>query len=297
MFDRIDRGIFWDRALRLVSGCDKVSEGCTNCWAEKESFMRSRHPNPLISCREQGMTTDRRFNGAVRIHADLLQRAFARATPTVYCIWNDLFHEAVPRELVSALMAVAKARPNHIFIICTKRPENIERKLAENLAYPVKNVWFMITAENQQRANQRIRTALSALKYHPRYRNTGFWPIVGLLAEPLLGPIDLWETMFGVPSTHSNQVPGINCLSYIDGYGPGSGIDWIITGGENGPNSRQCDPGWITSLRHQAFESGIPFFCKGIGENPDNASLDPAILPIKELPDYRPALIPLARAS
>ena len=56
--------------------------------------------------------------------------------------------------------------------------------------------------------------------------------------EPLLGPI-----------------PNLNL----------SGIDWVIVGGESGPNSRPIEKSWVIEIRNQCREKNIPFFFKQWG--------------------------------
>lgn len=49
-------------------------------------------------------------------------------------------------------------------------------------------------------------------------------------------------------------------------------IDWVIAGGESGPNARPMHPDWARALRDQCVGSGIPFFFKQWGAwEPDPA--------------------------
>lgn len=43
------------------------------------------------------------------------------------------------------------------------------------------------------------------------------------------------------------------------------GIDWVIVGGESGPNARSADPKWVKSIRDQCLDANIPFFFKQWG--------------------------------
>lgn len=43
-------------------------------------------------------------------------------------------------------------------------------------------------------------------------------------------------------------------------------IDWVICGGESGPNARAMHPDWARELRDQCAAAGVPFFFKQWGE-------------------------------
>lgn len=42
-------------------------------------------------------------------------------------------------------------------------------------------------------------------------------------------------------------------------------IDWVIVGGESGPEARPVDPNWVTDIRDQCLRAGVPFFFKQWG--------------------------------
>ncbi len=44
-----------------------------------------------------------------------------------------------------------------------------------------------------------------------------------------------------------------------------SGIDWVIVGGESGPNARSMNPTWVQEIRDQCIASGVAFFFKQWG--------------------------------
>jgi protein gp37 len=43
------------------------------------------------------------------------------------------------------------------------------------------------------------------------------------------------------------------------------GIDWVIVGGESGPGARWMDVSWVTDIRDQCRDAGVPFFFKQWG--------------------------------
>ncbi len=44
-----------------------------------------------------------------------------------------------------------------------------------------------------------------------------------------------------------------------------TGIDWVIVGGESGPEPRPVSEEWVTELRDNCLDAGIPFFFKQWG--------------------------------
>jgi len=44
-----------------------------------------------------------------------------------------------------------------------------------------------------------------------------------------------------------------------------SGIDWVIAGGESGPNARPMESQWVIEIRDQCLSASLPFFFKQWG--------------------------------
>lgn len=175
------------------------------------------------------------------------------------------------------LFSLIDATPHLDWLLLTKRPENIlqfwvdrrnqdpsEHYYCEEpfqdesgewnegqhrcRPYYRKNVWLGTTVENQQEAEKRIPELL-------RCRDLS--PVLFLSCEPLLGAVDLHR----LPNEQWNDY-GLSCL---DGVGVPH-IDWVIAGGESGPNARPSHPDWFRSLRDQCESAGVPFFFKQWGE-------------------------------
>ncbi len=43
-------------------------------------------------------------------------------------------------------------------------------------------------------------------------------------------------------------------------------LDWVVAGGESGPNARPSHPDWLRTLRNQCTAAGVPYFFKQWGE-------------------------------
>lgn len=175
------------------------------------------------------------------------------------------------------LFALIDATPNLDWLLLTKRPENIAKMMpayfpggymaeagAMNQEEPRPNVWLGTSVENQAAAGLRIDLLLKA-------------PAVVrfLSCEPLLGPVML-TTECLIPANEDHP----NLVGYMAGGDDGKsvleatrgealkrcGIDWVIVGGESGPNARPMHPDWARSLRDQCQAAGVPFFFKQWGE-------------------------------
>lgn len=97
--------------------------------------------------------------------------------------------------------------------------------LAPNLVWP-DNLWMGVSVENTRYISRVGHLCSTSAR------------IKFLSLEPLLGPL-----------------PRL----------PLSGIDWVIVGGESGPSARPLQPEWVTEIRDQCLESGVPFFFKQWG--------------------------------
>ena len=241
--DRLERGLWWDEAWTLVHGCTPVSPACLHCWSATASAMRASNPNPKVAAANVGLTERRggcpTFTGCIRLQEHALRKPLGLKRPRTYAVWNDLFHPDVPARFVHAAYTIMAACRQHTFIVLTKRPERLIPVLyhegAEGppfaLGDALPNVWHLTTIEVQNVAAARLAHLLAL-------RDLGPWPVLGISAEPLLGPL--------------RDLP--------------TGLDWIIVGGETGPHARPMHPWWPLDLAAEAARQKIPFFFKSWGE-------------------------------
>jgi protein gp37 len=102
---------------------------------------------------------------------------------------------------------------------------------------PIPNLWAGVTAENQERADERIPFLLktpAAVRF--------------VSIEPILGPVDLNEA----------------CDEWWESANQPF---WVIVGAETGPGARTCRPEWIGDLVWQCQEAGVACFVKQIRIN------------------------------
>lgn len=183
------------------------------------------------------------------------------------------------------LFALVDETPNLDWLLLTKRPENISTMLFDpdslNGHKFRSNVWLGTSVENQEYADKRIPELLKCRDLSP---------VLFLSCEPLLGPVNLQNIQ--VVAEDSGRGPdqlSDNLYDALEGE-VCSGetgcviieaqphVDWVIAGGESGPQARPTDPEWFRSLRNQCESSGVPFLFKQWGEFGPVAAATPAQL-------------------
>lgn len=258
MFDNLPSGKWWDIGLQLVEGCTKVSPACDHCWSLAAANMRRYNPNPKMAARYEGTIKRAMIPGAmmrpewtgrVNLQWGDLDKIGRARTPKVYTFWNDLFHPGVPDEFVDEVMVRITGRMQHFYIICTKRPERALKFYSDPSRSWVGNdyqqcLMLMTTVENQAWADRRIPVLLQIPGV-----------LHGVSLEPMLGPLNFrWAKWQQINAGMNDEFDGLRQL------------DWIIVGGETGPQARPMHPDWPCKVRDQAQAAGVPCFFKHWGE-------------------------------
>ena len=233
-------GKFWDKGIQLVDGCNKVSSGCLNCWAEAFTARFKRVPEVL---------TDNKFNGKVVFNLRLLEKAVKARKSQVFAIWNDLYHKDVTNEQIRQAFYIMDHRPFDTFLIVTKRPERFTEVFFIDMKgwkLP-QNIWHIVTTENQECFDSRIHSLLDI----PGKR--------GIIIEPMLDEIDL--------SGYINDCMCGECDYCLDTCEnpTGNEIHQVILGAETGLGARPFDPAWAFGIRDQCAAADIPFYFKSMG--------------------------------
>jgi protein gp37 len=234
-------------------GCTKVSPGCDHCYAERwaaRSGLVQWGDAPRRRSSEAYWRQPLKWND---------QAARDGVRRRVFCAsLADVFDNQVPAYWRRDLFELIRATAWLDWLLLTKRPQNIKPMLDAMAdpfwdAWPWPHVWFGTTVENQDEAQRRIPHLLAApaavrfLSCEPLIEAVRVDDIAG--AKPLDGL--LW-----LPRPRS---AGLHAFAH-------SKIDWVIAGGESGPNARPMHVAWARSLRDQCRDAFVPFFFKQWGE-------------------------------
>jgi len=212
-------------------GCQKVSAGCDNCYAEE---MMDKRWGKV----EWGPHGERKRTSAMNwrqpLRWDRAARGMPGSRPRVFCAsLADVFDNQVPREWRNDLWRLIRETPSLDWLLLTKRPENVEEMLpaswhhwstTEKGPADWQNVWLGFTAEDQEAFDRR-------------------WPIMQRIPaavrfcsyEPAIGPLFIKDAL---------------------------GLHWLICGGESGRNHRPMNPIWAAMARNDCVRLGVAFFMK-----------------------------------
>jgi protein gp37 len=248
--------VYWTHTCEVVQGCTPISEGCTHCWAKGMAHRFKRDFSRIT------------------VHLDRLERVVKGKPGKVISLWNDLYHEELSMDQHNEIFEIIFKNPWHTFLALTKRPSFIQAGIdgfGKPHLYPY-NLWIGTTAENKERADERISELLNCSS-----------PNLFLSLEPLLGPVDLGRYL---PLLCCN---GRECGCRGEPINPPPYPAWVIVGCETGPKRRPCNPEWIHSIVKQCKAGGVPCFVKAV--NIDGKVLkkwdDPAFpddLKVREFP-------------
>ena len=281
--------IEWTEATwNPIVGCSIVSPGCTHCYA---MAMAARIDRMTLQSHYEGLT--HKINGhqvwtgkIAHAGSHAFLAPLRRRKPTTYFV-NSMGDEDVPDAWIDQVFAIMALCPQHAFQVLTKRAARMRdycstiqkhgrwlqmEDIALQLGYEPRgahdhgfdwisnkqflpNVWLGVSAERQQEADERIPLLLqtpAAVRF--------------LSAEPLLGPIDLTRIRVQLAGDSWMTRSALHAKDSLNLGQEEHRLDWVICGGESGPNARPMHPDWARSLRDQCQAAGVPYFFKQWGE-------------------------------
>ena len=277
-----------DATINPVIGCQKSSPACDHCFAER---MAARKLTPAHAA---AIGPNGRWNKEFIWQPKQLEKLAHWRKPRRVFIGSmtdlGLIRHGWWRRIWEAMIS----SPQHTFLILTKRPHFLSIKVHECLRDMLEDaqrfnsdpdndrvvesiqdvipphIWFGVTVEDQQRADERIPDLLQL----PAARRF-------ISAEPILGPVDLsmWLPKVNGPrhpdpetdaEVRGDEAEGRRVdesAGLVEGWHRGwSPLSWVIVGGESGPGARPMHPEWARSLRDQCVAARIPYHFKQWGE-------------------------------
>lgn len=169
--------IEWTEATwNPVTGCDRVSAGCDNCYA----LTLSKRLKAMGAAKYQndGNPVSSGPGFGVTIHPSALDQPRKWRNPRVVFVnsMSDLFHAKVPIGFVRDVFDVMRETPQHTYQILTKRSLRLSR-MADKIDWPG-NVWMGVSVENSDHLDRvdHLRGVPAVVRF--------------LSCEPLLGSLN-----------------------------------------------------------------------------------------------------------
>lgn len=277
-------------------GCVKISPACDSCYAERDAhrygFADGGGNGPELwgPGSERRHLSDKTWNGPRKWDREA---AAAGRKALVFCAsMADVFEARDDLDADRArLWELIEATPNLIWLLLTKRPEQVLRRVPRGWIpgteegcpdcgefapgphrWP-ENVWIGTTVEDQQRAELRIPRLLQIPA-----------PVRFLSVEPMLGPVDLAPWIFRPSALADLPGSALNdgATNAVEATGE---IGWIIIGGESGPGFRPMDLLAARNLALQAWAAKIPTYFKQVSGPRSGAAGPPDLESLKAWPE------------
>lgn len=268
-----------DKTFNPWEGCQKVGPGCDNCYAETRNarygggVAANWGPGaPRRRTSASNWNKPRRWDREAEAAVSAAKAEGLPPPPPVFVFCAslaDVFDNAVDPAWRVDLFRLIHATPNLTWLLLTKRPGNILRLYEdvnrglhpEGLSFWPRNAAIGCTVVNQEEADRDIYKLLDAKAI--------LAPAFAFLSmEPLLGPVDLRNVA-------TMRYPGAEYLDALTGktrgmFGEPGGdslppVDWVIIGGESGPNARPMDPEWVRPILLQTEGTDAVFNFKQVG--------------------------------
>jgi len=232
-----------DRTWNPVTGCDRTSPGCDNCYALTMAKRLKAMGQPRYQNDGDPRTSGPGFG--VTCHRDVLDQPRRWRKPSMVFVnsMSDLFHKDVPLHFIGDVWRTMAATPQHTYQVLTKRPQRLVAEIGweveraqlygtgnsfvvgdPDAGYtPLPNVWLGTSIESDRytfRADH-LRATAAAVRF--------------LSCEPLLGPL-----------------PSLDLTA----------IDWVIIGAESGHGARPMSNDWALEVVAKADAAGCAVFVK-----------------------------------
>lgn len=155
-----------EKTWNPLTGCNKISPGCKNCYAER------------MAGRLKAMGQINYRNGfELTLHEKALGIPYSWKKPVTVFVnsMSDLFHKDVPLSFIQKVFKTMNETPRHRYQVLTKRAERLEE--ISPLLNWTENIWMGVSVENSDYTSRidNLRKTGANVKF--------------LSVEPLLGNI------------------------------------------------------------------------------------------------------------
>ena len=196
-------------------GCIKKSEGCDHCYMYFLDKMRDQDGSNIYRTKagfNYPIQKDRKGNYKIKSGEQIR-----------VCMTSDFFL-AEADEWRDEAWELMKIRSDVIFFLLTKRPERVAEHLPKDWGDGWDNIFFNVTAENQQRADERIPILLDLPFKHK-----------GVMCAPFIGQVSIRKYL------ETGQ------------------IEQVLCDGENYGGARPCHYDWVKLLRQECVDNNVTF--------------------------------------
>lgn len=196
-------------------GCVKKSTGCKNCYMYFLDRQRGKNGAHIYKVQNNfDYPLQKDINGNYKIKSGEQIRV---------CMTSDFFLQEADKWRPDA-WNIMRERSDVVFFLLTKRPERVLNCLPQNWGEGWENIFFNVTCENQQMADERI-AFLEKLPFKHK----------GIMVAPFIGKVEI--------------------LHYLKkGF-----IEQVIAGGENYDGSRPLKYEWVKSLYDECVAANVKF--------------------------------------
>jgi protein gp37 len=279
--------IEWTEATwNPTTGCDRISPGCDNCYA----LTLAKRLKAMGSAKYQ-LDGDPRTSGpgfGVTVHDRALAEPLGWRTPRRVFVnsMSDLGHARIPRSALARTWAVMALTARHQFQVLTKRPKRLATVLSDpSFARDVAHEATEIIGQTPPHLG-RWRLDLGGARLAGDSGLGDEWTVETSGSDGT-GPDNLWRPPWPLPnvwvgtSIESDEYcwraeqlrrtpAAVRFLSLEPLLGPLpsldlTNIDWVIVGGESGPNHRPLNLDWVREIRERCSQHEVALFFKQVG--------------------------------
>jgi protein gp37 len=262
-----------------TTGCDRISPGCDNCYA----LTLAKRLKAMGSAKYQ-VDGDPRTSGpgfGVTVHPTVMDEPLRWRTPRKVFVnsMSDIGHACVSRAAVARIWAVMALTGRHQYQVLTKRPKRLATMLNDpefaalvtweatdiiGTTAPHLGRWRLdlggerLAGDSDRSGKWTVTETENGNVWAPPWPVPNVWVGTSIELDEYCWRADVLRTVPAAVRFLSCE-PLLGPLPSLDL----TGIDWLIVGGESGPNCRPLNMNWVRDLRDRRGDTAL--FFKQVG--------------------------------